>query len=378
MIRLTRLMLPSLLCAGLVLALPLAIAPVVSAQDEEGAPDEAAKPAKKPSRFKGDELFAPPSAEDARNRVVEAVATRGVKDPAILEQIGKLWTFGEDEPVARVLLDKVASTAALIDPKAAEFVAACRALGEPDKIPNPEFLNSAEADDFFALQLRLFYGRFLAEHRMYDEGLTVLEGLDPKKLVDPATCLFYSAVCQHQLLLKDEALLSLKLLTKNTESVPPTYSAVASLMQLELEGLNPKTLGHIARKMSDSERRLDLGRAGERVQKVQGEIIAELDEIIERMEQQAGGGGGGGGGSDGQGKSNQPSSAAEDSRVKGTTGKGDVDQKALGQKGNWGSLNDKQQAQAKNLIGRKFPAHYRQAVEEYFKKLANRPAGAGK
>lgn len=378
MIRLTRLMLSSLLCAGLALALPLAIASVVSAQDEEGAPDEAAKPAKKPARFKGDELFAPPSAEDARNRTVEAVAARGVEDPAILEQIGKLWTFGADEPVARVLLDKVASTAALIDPKAAEFVAACRALGEPDKIPNPEFLNSAEADDFFALQLRLFYGRFLAEHRMYDEGLTVLEGLDPKRLVDPATCLFYSAVCQHQLLMKDEALLSLKLLTKNTESVPPTYSAVASLMQLELEGLNPKTLGHIARKMSDSERRLDLGRAGERVQKVQGEIIAELDEIIERLEQQGGGGGGGGGDSDGNSKSNQSSNAANDSRVKGATGKGDVDQKALGQKGNWGSLNDKQQAQAKNLIGRKFPAHYRQAVEEYFKKLANRPAGAGK
>ncbi|MCC7424045.1 MAG: hypothetical protein IT428_27590, partial [Planctomycetaceae bacterium] len=82
--------------------------------------------------------------------------------------------------------------------------------------------------------------------------------------------------------------------------------------------------------------------------------------------------------SDGNSKSNQSSNAANDSRVKGATGKGDVDQKALGQKGNWGSLNDKQQAQAKNLIGRKFPAHYRQAVEEYFKKLANRPAGAGK
>lgn len=374
----TRFLFRSVLCAGLAVALPNAFVSLVAAQDEEAAPQEgASKPEKKPARFKGDELFAPPSAEDARNRVVEAVAARGVKDPAVLEQVAKLWTFGEDEPVARVLLDKVASTAALVDPKAAEFVAACRALGEPETLPNPEFLNSAAADDFFAPQLRLFYGRYLAENRMYDEGLSTLESLDPKKLVDPAMCLFYSAVCQHQLLMKDEALLSLKLLTKSTESVPPTYSAVANLMQLELEGLNPKTLGHVARKMSDSERRLDLGRAGERVQKVQGEIIADLDEIIERLEQQGGGGGGGGGG-DGKSNSNQPQSAAQDSSVKGTTGKGLVDQKPLGQKGGWGGLDPKEQTKAKNYINRHLSGHYWDVFQKYSEKLANRPAGAGK
>src|SRR5207249_636150 len=97
--------------------------------------------------------------------------------------------------------------------------------------------------------LRLFYGRYLAERRMYDEGLSVLGALDPKKLVDPATCLFYRAVCEHQLLKKPEALKSIVALLKNTEGAPPSYVTLATLMQYELEGLNEKTLGHIARKM---------------------------------------------------------------------------------------------------------------------------------
>ena len=43
--------------------------------------------------------------------------------------------------------------------------------------------------------------------------------------------------------------------------------------------------------------------------------------------------------------------------------------------GQWGDLPPRQEAKAKQLIGREFPSHYRQAVEEYFKKLAGRRTG---
>ena len=39
--------------------------------------------------------------------------------------------------------------------------------------------------------------------------------------------------------------------------------------------------------MQDSERRLDLGRGGQRVQKVQEEIVESLNEIIKKLEQQS-------------------------------------------------------------------------------------------
>ena len=36
------------------------------------------------------------------------------------------------------------------------------------------------------------------------------------------------------------------------------------------------------------------------------------------------------------------------------------------------------QAKAKDLIAREFPAHYREAIDEFTKKAANRPTASGK
>ena len=68
----------------------------------------------------------------------------------------------------------------------------------------------------------------------------------------------------------------------------------------------------------------------------------------------------------------------KDSQVGGLKGPGNVDSKRFRAQANWGTLPEKEQAKAKNLINRNFPAHYRQAVEEYFKKLADRDANASK
>ena len=84
------------------------------------------------------------------------------------------------------------------------------------------------------------------------------EQIDPKATVDPASCLFYRAVCEHELLRKDAGLATIEKLLKNTENVPVAYSTVATLMQHDLEALNEKTLDSIARQMRDSERRRDL------------------------------------------------------------------------------------------------------------------------
>ena len=61
--------------------------------------------------------------------------------------------------------------------------------------------------------------------------------------------------------------------------------------------------------------------------------------------------------------------------MKGATAPGEVDKKDIGNKAGWGSLAPKKAAEAKNVINRNFPSHYREAIEQYFKKLANRPAG---
>jgi hypothetical protein len=111
------------------------------------------------------------------------------------------------------------------------------------------------------------------------------------------------------------------------------------------------------------------------VQGVQERIVSELDELIKKIEAQQSGGGGGGGNSS---NSNDSSGPAGDSSVKGATAPGETDKKKFSKEGQWGDLPEKEQAAAKNLINRNYPAHYRQAIETYFKKLANRPAPADK
>lgn len=234
-----------------------------------------------------DDLYAPPTADQVRSRAMEWVALQK-PDEKVREQIAKLWADDDGARSGRVLLDRTVETFALGDPEARKFVEACRLVDPPLVPPEPKLLERDGLSEFYTMNMRLFYGRHLAQRKMYDEALAVLAGLDPKKVVDPASCLFYRSVCEHQLLKKDEGLATIDKLLKNTEDVPASYSTVATLMQYELDALKDKTLDTIARKMRDSERRLELARGGKRVQKVQDEIIADLDEMIKKLEQQGG------------------------------------------------------------------------------------------
>ncbi|MEX2287103.1 MAG: hypothetical protein WD648_08445, partial [Planctomycetaceae bacterium] len=285
--------------------------------------------------------------------------------------IASLWTGKSEKPSAQELLQTVVATFAVVDPQTRQFVESC-SLDQPSLVPpDGTFLLDDAAHPHFAANMRLFYARYLAQRKMYDEALRVFEKVDPAYVVDPASCLYFKSVCQHQLLMKTEGLATIELLLKNTADVPVRYSSVATLMQYDLEALKEKSLDEISRKMRDSERRLELARSGPKAQKVQSEIIAGLDEIIEELEQQAGGGGGGEGSG---GNQNQSSNPANDSVIKGAEGKGDFDKKKFSNQGGWGDLDSKEQAKAKNDINQKFPAHYQKQNEEYFKKLAKRRA----
>jgi hypothetical protein len=108
-----------------------------------------------------------------------------------------------------------------------------------------------------------------------------------------------------------------------------------------------------------------LGRAGKRVRTEEEEILAKLDKMIEEMEkqqQQQGGGGGGGGSS--------PSSPLQDSVPAGGRGSGDVANRDLGTGSSWGNLGPRDRQEALQDITKDLPAHYREVLEEYFRKLA--------
>jgi hypothetical protein len=318
-----------------------------------------------------DPIYAPPDVEQLRQQTLSWLQSRGA-DEALREAVLELWTFDEPRPPAEQRYDAVLRSFYLADPQVRELVDAC-AAGDAARLAAGGFpvLESGGDSPFFSENVRYFYARYLAVLTLYDEALDLFGRIDPAQVADPAGCLFYRAVCEHSLLQKDEGLRTINTLLTSTEDVPVRYSTVAELMKHDLEALRSKSLDEVARQMRDVERRLALGRAGQQVQRVEERIITTLDEIIEKLEQQQSGGGGGGSGSP---RGNQSSNPADDSYVGGATGPGEVDKREIGRKDGWGDLPDKAQAAAKNMINRQFPFHYRQAVEEYLKRIAQRPA----
>ncbi len=319
-----------------------------------------------------DAVFAPPTAADARTQALQWVAERGVTDKAVLERIAQEWTLGETLLTTEDIFQRVIRTLISADADAKKIVDACQEATPIATWPR-EIVPQTDAMTNFARQhLRLSVGRFLAQRQLYEEALEVLVAVDPKQIVDPASYFFQRAICEHQLLKKADAMRSLGNLLDNTQNVPERYKAVALLMRHDLEQLKEASLGEVAKKMLDVERRLTLGRGGEKTQKVEEEIVEALDEIIKKVEQQQQNSGGGGGQG---GNQNQSGGAANDSSIKGATAPGEVDKKDIGNKAGWGTLPPKKATEAKNVINRNFPSHYREAIEQYFKKLANRPAG---
>jgi len=317
------------------------------------------------------EVYAPPAPAKLKATALKWVAGQKVT-PAIQTRVDKIWSDADATLSPRVGFQKVIETFAAVRPDAKKFIDSCALVDAPLTAPKADVLKGAK-DDFFASNLRLYYGRYLAQRKMYDESLAVLAELNPRSVADPATCLFFKAVCEHQLLKKTEGLATLTKLLKSTEQVPVSYSNVATLMEFELKGMRTGvSLAKVSLKMRDSERRLDLARGGQKVQKVQNEIIADLDELIEKLEQQQGGGECACQGA-GNGRTNQPKSPANDSRILGTKGPGKVDQKTLARdRTGWGKLPPAKIAAAKNALNRMLPPHYQRAIEAYTKKIAGR------
>lgn len=323
--------------------------------------------------FADDAVFAPPSSAEVRDRVLNDLRMEKAPED-VLTVVSAWWNEASATQTPDALLALAVRSWAEVDP-ALKDVLMMADLSDPAAAAKLKAVTDRAAmSSYRQYNLRSYFGRGFAELRLYDEAMEQFRSMDHAQLIDPAATFFFQAAAAQSLLQMDVATEALNRLLKQTQNVPPRYKSTAELMLAEIEQVEEKSLDAVARRMSDSERRLDLGRSGEQVQGVQERIIADLDELIKRIEAQMGGGGGNGNG----GAPNDPSNPAQDSSVKGSTAPGEVDKKKFSKEGQWGNLPEKKQAEAKNLINRNYPSHYRQAVESYFKKLAGRPAAPGK
>jgi hypothetical protein len=228
-------------------------------------------------------------------------------------------------------------------------------------------LADAGTSPFERNNLRLLYGRWLVQSAFFDEALQQLESLQPADVVDPAGLLFYQSVVDHRLLKKEAGLEALSRLLEPGHDIPRRYLSVARLMQSDLSPLQDESLDHIARRMDDIRRRLDLGRAGTRVREVEDGVIKSLDKLIEELEKEAAAAAA----AAAQGAGNlAPLSPAQDSTPMGGKGPGHTVQKDIGHQSGWGDLPPHKRQEAMQQIGKEFPSHYRDVIEQYFRTLA--------
>jgi len=270
------------------------------------------------------------------------------------------------------LLDAVMAVLAEADPRCLPVLAVVAPTpGVPPVTAAalPAWVDDPATAPFERDVVRTWLGRELVRQERFDDGLSLLEGLDPTVSVDPAGLLFHTAACQHWLLRADAAVATLDRLLERAAEIPVRYERVARLLRADMATLEEESLDHIARRMRDITRRLGLGRAGPTTRGVQDGVIESLDKLIAKLEeqqqqQQSGGAGGAGSGNSGNGK------PMEDSRIAGAQGAGEVVKRDLGDGEGWGNLPPHERERALQQIGREFPAHYREAIEQYFKRLA--------
>lgn len=332
--------------------------------------------------------WTPPSPGEVRDRAFAwlAAKTAGTVDgEAVLRRAAAAWEArcadrdGRERAAVRAaggeidLVDAVMEILALGDPRLAEVWSRGRdpagAAGLQAVPVDEPWLDDPAVAGFERDAARLWLGRLLVRHERYDDALPLLAGLDVEASIDPATLLFHRAACQHWLLEADAASDSLDQLLERADEIPVRYEQVGRLLRADLAALDDESLDHVARRMRDITRRLALGRAGAATRTVQDGVIASLDRLIKEIEerQQSAGGGGGGGGAGGEGGGAAP---MDESRLAGGRGPGEVRSRDLGSGDGWGSLPPQAREEALQQIGREFPPHYREAIEQYFKRLA--------
>jgi hypothetical protein len=318
------------------------------------------------------------SVKEAREQAQTWLKSVGKTDEASQKAFAAIWAE-TDKPV----LDLVADTLALGNADAAKLLADARDPETPAPTEIPSLLKDQKLPSFFRSNLATAYAKSLSNRKVYEEAVEVLKGVRPENVVDPAAYYFHKAVGEHGMLNRLEAMRSIFHLLDDVPDAPDRYRLLAVLMIDDMGRWQDKSLDEISRKMKNVERRLDLARGGAHTQKQEKEIMARLDEMIKKLEnqqnqqnQQNSGGcpSGGSGSSPGNspGNTNTPSAPQQDSMGGTNSGPGKVDQKKLEELAkNWGKLPERERVQAITELKRNMSPTDKALIEEFIKRTVS-------
>lgn len=309
--------------------------------------------------------WSPPPAETVRSLLEACMERQAVSEEIRAEVIQHWQTFKPDETGG--LLDAWVSCVALFDEPTRTLVAACADTPTIASLPTAAWLGDASRAAELRHNGRLYFGRWLASHHYYHEAADQLTGLQPEDVMDPAALLFYQSVVHHQLRDKPQGQAALSRLLENEKLLPRRYRDVAKLVLRDWQAFKSDSLDEVARMMGSIRSQLDHGRAGKRVRTEEEAVVEKLDKMIKDLEKQLQQAQAAAAKAQG---SLQPGSPMSDSFQAGGKGPGEVAPKTLGDHKAWGNLPPKEREEALQQLSKELPAHYRDVIEEYFRRLA--------
>jgi len=226
-----------------------------------------------------------PTDKEAQAQAQKWLKSAGKADAARLKKFNAIWKTD------RTIIEKVTDTLVLGSPEAAKLLKEARNATADAPIAVPAILKNKKKAAFFRANLTLAYAKALTSRKVYEEALDSFASVKPEDVVDPSAYFFHKAVCEHALMLKDNADSTIDRLLVDVVDAPERYRMVAALMHFDMLTWQEKDLGWIARKMDNIQRRLDLKRGGKKTQKMQKEVLVRLDEMIKELENKSKSGG---------------------------------------------------------------------------------------
>ncbi len=307
-----------------------------------------------------------------------------VESPSLRKQVESLLHKArEGDPVER--LHHWAQLFALVDPRGTE-IAAWKIFGG---IPGPTNKNEMRGagshgiedawgtfvfgrnlvvDPGLPVSVRATVATWLAlglvQEGLFDEAKELLDNFPPEAGPTPEVAYYSKAITEYQLGNGKEAREACQWLLHRLEAIPARYQLIARMIVAEASKWGSSPLRQASQWMGDVARRLEFGRKDPELLPLQDRILETLDRLIEeasrkqKKTQMASRG------------STRSASPAEESLPLEGKGAGEAPRRPLGGPAKWGDLPPKDREEALQMIYREFPPHYRQAIEQYFRRLA--------
>lgn len=335
----------------------------LSAEKRVDEPVQAATPAE----GSVDELKELPDAREAWRNVAEWLRKQSVDTDSSSRNLRDLPAEPPADPEERLRL--VAERLAHFDEKARQawlFWSSQQATGEAEAIACLEDDRLPEA---VRASVATLHGLWLLREKRYDEALQVFRNFPTRSGVAPEAAIYGQSVAYFLLGQGPEAHRLAELLRTGPATLPVRYRVIAQAICAEVPRWEKSPLRQVSQLMGDAARRLSLARQDPQLVPQQDRILEILDRMIEeasrrRKKAQAPAGG-----------TIRSQAPAEESVPLGGKGPGEVAPRTLSGKSDWGALPPKDREEALQAIGREFPPQYRQVIEQYFRRLAEEPAG---